>query len=74
MTLPSRVLGFSSSGPLLAGLLAFTAVMLVVMLMVVTYRLRNEQKMKVLRLKDSRLIPSLTLREGHFWMLFISHT
>jgi len=71
---PAKVLGFSSPQPILAGLLVFTAAMLVMMFMVVSHRLRSEQQMKILRIKESHLVPTLTLRRGHTWMLFISHT
>ena len=68
-----RVLGFASTSGIVVLLGVFALVLLVVIIASTLSSIRDEQRMPILRLKDSGVPPVLTISSAGRWMLFISH-
>lgn len=71
--LASRVLGFASTTGIVAMLICFQSIVLISLILAGISGLRSEERMQLLRLKESGMLPKLTKQPGVKWMLFISH-
>jgi len=71
--LASRVLGFASTTGIVAMLICFQSVVLISLILAGISGLRSEERMQLLRLKETGMLPKLTTQPGVKWMLFISH-
>lgn len=69
----SRVLGFATTGGIVAALLIFTFGMLVLLLVASVAAVRRDALVPTLRLTATGAPPELTMRSTQVWHIFLSH-